>query len=63
MKNVYQKIILLEAMLYGSLDGLELDNTCDVIEKSTVVEMINDFKKATKQIQNELDKEIKKQTA
>mgnify|MGYP003425107590 FL=1 len=50
-------------MLYGSLDGLELDNTCDVIEKSTVVEMINDFKKATKQIQNELDKEIKKQTA
>ena len=63
MKNVYQKIILLEAMLNGSLDGLELDNNCDVIEKSTVVEMINDFKKATKQIQNELDKEIKKQTA
>lgn len=44
MKNVHSKLAIIEASLNGSLDGLELDNTCDVIEKSSVIEMINDLK-------------------
>lgn len=40
MKKLIQKIKLIKASLNGALDGLELDNTCDVIEKSTVIEMV-----------------------
>ena len=44
MKKVSKILNLMEAILNGSLDGLELDNTCDVIEKSLVIEMVNDLK-------------------
>lgn len=37
MKKLIQKIKLIKASLNGALDGLELDNTCDVIEKSTLI--------------------------
>lgn len=33
------------ASVQGSLDGLELDNKDDVIEKSLVIECLNDIKK------------------
>lgn len=46
-ENKNNKIKLIKASLQGSLDGLELDNTDEVIEKSTVIEMINDLIKLT----------------
>jgi type III secretory pathway component EscR len=44
MRKVHNKLAIIEASLNGSLNGLELDNTSDVIEKSSVIEMINDLK-------------------
>lgn len=43
-KTAMKKVILLRGSINGSLDGLELDNTDDVVEKSSVIEMLNDFK-------------------
>jgi hypothetical protein len=43
MKKVNNVLGRMEASLNGSLDGLQLDNTCDVIEKSLVIEMVNDL--------------------
>lgn len=39
-----KELKLIRASLNGSLDGLELDNTSDVIEKSSVILMINELK-------------------
>jgi hypothetical protein len=44
MKKVSNILAQMEASLNGSLDGLEFDNTDDVIEKSTVIEMVKDLK-------------------
>lgn len=44
MKTVSNILSKMEATLNGSLDGLELDNTDDVIEKSAVIEMVNNLK-------------------
>jgi hypothetical protein len=44
MKKVNSIIGRLEASLNGSLDGLELDNMDDVIEKSLVIDMVKDLK-------------------
>jgi len=43
MKKVSEILGNMQASLNGSLDGLEFDNTCDVIEKSTVIEMVKDL--------------------
>jgi hypothetical protein len=37
-------IELSQAKLNGTLDALELDTTCDVIEKSIVINMIKEVK-------------------
>jgi hypothetical protein len=44
----------LEASLNGSLDGLEFDNTADVIEKSTVIEMVKDLKMLVNEAQQQV---------
>ena len=54
MKKLKSTLGVMEASLNGSLDGLELDNTDDVIEKSVVIEMVYDLKKLLKEAQNEL---------
>ena len=38
--NNEEKIKLCIALINGALDGLELDNTSDVIEKSLVIEQL-----------------------
>jgi len=43
-KILNRKLSLIEESLNGSLDGFEFDNTSDVIEKSLVIELINDLK-------------------
>ena len=55
MKKVTNKLALMEASLNGSLDGLEFDNKDDVIEKSTVIEMV----KSLKMLVNEAQTEVK----
>jgi hypothetical protein len=44
-KSISKKLKLIEASINGSLDGIEFDNNSDVIEKSFVVDMLNDLKK------------------
>jgi len=44
MKNVSKVLRRMESSLDGSLDGLELDNTSDVIEKSLVIQILKDLK-------------------
>ena len=56
MKEVMQGLSLLEASLNGWLDSLELDNTCDVIEKSDVRWRVKDLLKQVKQTQNKTSK-------
>lgn len=56
MKKVSNILARMEASLNGSLDGLELDNTDDVIEKSTVIEMINDLKMLVTEAQQQVKK-------
>ncbi len=41
-KHLNQKINVCIASINGALDGLQLDNTCDVIEKSIVIEQLQD---------------------
>ena len=48
MKN---EIKMLYASQLGSLDGIELDNTDDVIEKSVVIEMLKEQIELTKKIE------------
>lgn len=54
MKKVSNILARMEASLNGSLDGLELDNTYDVIEKSTVIEMIKDLKMLVNEAQQQV---------
>lgn len=42
------KLSMVAAICNGALDGLELDNTCDVVEKSLVIDTIKDILKETK---------------
>ncbi len=44
-KSISKKLKLIEASINGSLDGIEFDNNSDVIEKSFVIDMLNDLKK------------------
>ncbi len=44
-KSTSKKLKLIEASINGSLDGIEFDNNSDVIEKSFVIDMLNDLKK------------------
>lgn len=43
MRKVIAILNRIEASLNGSLDGLQLDNTADVIEKSLAIEIVNDI--------------------
>ena len=54
MKQISRILGRMEASLNGSLDGLELDNTDDVIEKSLVIEMVNDLKMLVNEAQTEV---------
>lgn len=54
MKKVSRLLGRMEASLNGSLDGLQLDNTADVIEKSLVIEMVNDLKMLVNEAQTEV---------
>lgn len=54
MKQITKILGRMEASLNGSLDGLELDNTDDVIEKSLVIEMVNDLKMLVNEAQAEV---------
>jgi hypothetical protein len=54
MKKINNILSIMEASLNGSLDGLELDNTDDVIEKSSVIENIKDLLKLVKEAQQEV---------
>ena len=56
MKKLINKIKLIKASLNGALDGLELDNTCDVIEKSTVIEMVKELLKLVDDVEAEASK-------
>lgn len=56
MKNISKILGRMEASLNGSLDGFELDNTDDVIEKSLVIEMVNDLKMLVNEAQTEVNK-------
>jgi len=56
MKKLINKIKLMKASLNGALDGLELDNTCDVIEKSTVIEMVKELLKLVDDVEAEASK-------
>lgn len=56
MKQVSKILGIMEASLNGSLDGLELDNTDEVIEKSLVIEMVNDLKMLVNEAQTEVNK-------
>jgi hypothetical protein len=38
-----KRINVCESSILGALDGLEMDNTCDVIEKHLVIEQLNDL--------------------
>ena len=40
LKSTNRKVKFCSASINGALDGLELDNDCDVIEKSTVIEQL-----------------------
>ncbi len=40
LKSTNRKVKYCSASINGALDGLELDNDCDVIEKSTVIEQL-----------------------
>lgn len=40
VKAVERKIKFCTASINGVLDGLQLDNTCDVVEKSIVIEQM-----------------------
>jgi hypothetical protein len=51
MRKVRNILAVMEASLNGSLDGLELDNTFDTIEKSSVIENIKDLLKLVKEAQ------------
>jgi hypothetical protein len=42
-KRTLKKIGKAKAVINGSLDGLELDNTLDVIEKSTVISILRNL--------------------
>ena len=44
-KSASKKLKLIEASINGSLDGIEFDNNSDVIEKSFVIDMLNDLKR------------------
>lgn len=55
MKKVSRLLGRMEASLNGSLDGLQLDNTSDVIEKSLVIEMVNDLKMLVNEAQTEVN--------
>lgn len=54
MKQISRILGIMEASLNGSLDGLQLDNTDDVIEKSLVIEMVNDLKMLVNEAQTEV---------
>ena len=41
-KKLSRSIKFCKASINGALYGLQLDNTCDVIEKSTVIEQLNE---------------------
>jgi hypothetical protein len=45
-KSISKKLKLIEASINGSLDGIEFDNNSDVIEKSFVIDMLNELKKS-----------------
>lgn len=42
LKNIDKKVKSCVASINGALDGLELDNDCDVIEKSVVIEQLKE---------------------
>lgn len=44
MKKIIGILGQIESIIDGSLDGIELDNTSDVIGKSDVIEMLNTLK-------------------
>jgi len=54
MEKALKKIARINSLVCGSLDGLELDNTSEVIEKSIVIELLNDIKKLTDEARAEL---------
>lgn len=56
MKKVNSILGRIEASLNGSLDGLELDNMDDVIEKSLVIEMVKDLKMLVDEAKQEVKK-------
>ena len=41
-KTTQRKIDVCISSINGALDGLQLDNTCDVIEKSIVIEQLTE---------------------
>lgn len=41
VKPIERKVKNCIASINGALDGLQLDNTCDVVEKSFVIEQLN----------------------
>jgi len=42
VKPIQRKIDCCKSAINGALDGLQLDNTCDVVEKSIVIEQLKD---------------------
>jgi len=54
MKQISRILRRMEASLNGSLDGIELDNVDDVIEKSLVIDMVNDLKTLVNEAQAEV---------
>lgn len=42
VKSIERRIKFCTASINGALDGLQLDNTCDVVEKSIVIEQLKE---------------------
>lgn len=45
VKSIERKVKLCTSAINGALDGLELDNTCDVVEKSTMIDILKELLK------------------
>ena len=54
MTQVNKILEKMEASLNGSIDGLQLDNTADVIEKNIVIEIMTDLSILVSEAQIEL---------
>lgn len=45
LKILKRQIRVAKSSVDGALDGLQFDNTCDVIEKSVVIEQLKEMQK------------------